>query len=85
MTDERIVETRETRRSSWQLPALIVLGLIAIGGLGFGWNASSKLDSTHSPLLISLRLSNRRYSRMSLPCVTGSLKMKRPTLICKAI
>jgi chromosome segregation ATPase len=31
---------------SWQLPAIIVLGLIAIGGLAFGWNASSKLDST---------------------------------------
>src|ERR1700675_1965879 len=43
MTEERIVETRE---SNWHLPALIVLGLIAIGGLGFGWNASSKLDST---------------------------------------
>jgi uncharacterized protein (DUF2141 family) len=28
------------------LPAIIVLGLIAIGGLAFGWNASSKLDST---------------------------------------
>jgi len=43
MTEERIVETRE---SNWQLPALIVLGLIALAGLGFGWNASSKLDST---------------------------------------
>jgi len=43
MTEERIVETRE---SNWHLPALIVLGLIAIGGLAFGWNASSKLDST---------------------------------------
>ncbi|HSY63312.1 MAG TPA: hypothetical protein VK829_01880 [Terriglobales bacterium] len=43
MTEERIVETRE---SNWHLPALIVLGLIALAGLGFGWNASSKLDST---------------------------------------
>jgi uncharacterized protein (DUF2141 family) len=43
MTEERIVEKRE---SNWQLPALIVLGLIALAGLGFGWNASSKLDST---------------------------------------
>ena len=32
MTEERIVETRE---SNWQLPALIVLGLIAIGWPGF--------------------------------------------------
>lgn len=41
----------ETRSgSSWQLPAIIVLGLIAVGGLGFGWNASSKLDSTQQAL-----------------------------------
>lgn len=31
---------------NWQLPAIIVLGLVAIGGLAFGWNASSKLDAT---------------------------------------
>src|SRR5882672_8295825 len=45
MSDERFVETR-TESPAWQLPAIIVLGLIAIGGLAFGWNASSKLDST---------------------------------------
>jgi chromosome segregation ATPase len=44
MTDEHIVETRT--ESNWHLPAIIVLGLIALAGLGFGWNASSKLDST---------------------------------------
>ncbi len=32
--------------ASWHLPAIIVLGLIAIGGLAFGWNANSKLDAT---------------------------------------
>jgi uncharacterized protein (DUF2141 family) len=32
--------------ASWQLPAIIVLGLVAVGGLAFGWNASSKLDAT---------------------------------------
>jgi len=31
---------------AWQLPAIVVLGLIAIGGLAFGWNATSKLDAT---------------------------------------
>jgi chromosome segregation ATPase len=45
MSDERIVETR-TESPSWHLPAIIVLGLVALGGLGFGWNASSKLDAT---------------------------------------
>jgi len=32
--------------ASWQLPAIIVLGLVAVGGLAFGWNATSKLDTT---------------------------------------
>jgi uncharacterized protein HemX len=52
MTEERIVETRE---SNWHLPALIVLGLIAVGGLGFGWNASSKLDSTQQSVASQLK------------------------------
>jgi chromosome segregation ATPase len=45
MSDDRMVETR-TESPSWHLPAIIVLGLVALGGLGFGWNASSKLDAT---------------------------------------
>ena len=52
MTEERIVETRE---SNWHLPALIVLGLIALAGLGFGWNASSKLDSTQQTMANQLK------------------------------
>src|SRR5260370_854767 len=49
MSDERIIETR-TESPAWTLPAVIVLGLIAIGGLAFGWNASSKLDATREDL-----------------------------------
>jgi chromosome segregation ATPase len=45
MSDERIVETR-TQSPAWTLPAIIVLGLVAVGGLYFGWNASAKLDAT---------------------------------------
>src|ERR1700736_3163831 len=52
MTDERIVETRE---SNWHLPAMIVLGLIALAGLGFGWNATSKLDSTQQSVANQLK------------------------------
>ncbi|MGB7284094.1 MAG: hypothetical protein WBE13_17650 [Candidatus Acidiferrum sp.] len=44
MSEDQIIGTRSG--SSWELPAIIVLGLVAIGGLAFGWNASSKLDST---------------------------------------
>jgi uncharacterized protein (DUF2141 family) len=53
MTDERIVETRTV--PAWQLPAIIVLGLIALGGLAFGWNASSKLDSTQQSVATQLK------------------------------
>jgi chromosome segregation ATPase len=40
---------------SWQLPAIVVLGLIAIGGLAFGWNASSKLDSTQQAVTAQVK------------------------------
>jgi chromosome segregation ATPase len=53
MSDEQIVETRNG--SSWQLPAIIVLGLVALVGLGFGWNASSKLDSTQQAVAAQLK------------------------------
>ena len=53
MAEEHTVETRDS--SSWQLPAIIVLGLIALGGLAFGWNASSKLDSTQQAVATQLK------------------------------
>lgn len=53
MSEDQIVETKSS--SSWQLPAIIVLGLIALGGLGFGWNASSKLDSTQQAVATQLK------------------------------
>ena len=46
----------ESRSSgSWQLPAIVVLGLIAIGGLAFGWNASNKLDVTKQDVATQLK------------------------------
>jgi hypothetical protein len=50
--EDHIVE-RES--PSWHLPAMIVLGLIAIGGLWFGWNASSKLDVTQQTMTAQLK------------------------------
>ena len=44
MSEEYNAENRSG--ASWQLPAIIVLGLVAVGGLAFGWNATSKLDAT---------------------------------------
>jgi uncharacterized protein (DUF2141 family) len=53
MVEEHVVETRSG--SGWQLPAIIVLGLVAIGGLAFGWNASSKLDATQQSVATQVK------------------------------
>ena len=53
MTEEPIVETRT--ESSWHTPAVIVLGLIALAGLGFGWNATAKLDATQQSVASQLK------------------------------
>jgi chromosome segregation ATPase len=53
MSEERIIESRNG--SAWQLPAIIVLGLVAIAGLGFGWNASSRLDSTQQTVATQVK------------------------------
>src|SRR5260370_19457907 len=54
MSDERFVETR-TESPAWTLPAIIVLGLVAVGGLAFGWNGLSKLDSTQQSVAVQLK------------------------------
>jgi chromosome segregation ATPase len=54
MSDDRILESR-TESPAWTLPAIIVLGLVAIGGLAFGWNASSKLDGTQQAVAAQLK------------------------------
>lgn len=58
MSDERIIETHST--PGWQLPAIIVLGLVAVGGLAFGYSASSKLDTTQQA--VSTQLKNEQQS-----------------------
>jgi len=47
--------TVERSSPAWQLPAILVLGLIAIGGLAFGWNASNKLDATKQDVSAQLK------------------------------
>ena len=54
MSEDRFIETR-TESPAWTLPAIIVLGLLAIGGLAFGWNASSKLDATQQSVAAQLK------------------------------
>jgi hypothetical protein len=45
MSDETYTTTT-TSGPSWHLPAIVVLGLLALGGLIFGWTNSTKLDAT---------------------------------------
>jgi len=52
MSEDLIVERGSP---SWQLPAIVVLGVIALGGLAFGWSASSKLDSTQQAVATQLK------------------------------
>jgi hypothetical protein len=54
MSDDRIAEGR-TESPAWTLPAIVVLGLIAIGGLAVGWSASSKLDGTQQAVAAQLK------------------------------
>jgi hypothetical protein len=44
MSEEYSVQ--ETKGSpSWQLPVIVILGLIALGALGFAWSDSAKVDA----------------------------------------
>lgn len=52
MTEEYKVERNS---GSWQLPAMVVLGLVAVGGLAFGWNASSKLEGTQQQVAAQVK------------------------------
>jgi len=54
MLEDKVVETR-TESPAWQLPAIVVLGLVAVAGLGFGWNASAKLDNTQQAVATQLK------------------------------
>ena len=53
MTEERIVERTST--PGWLLGVMAFLGIIAIVGLGFGWSASTKLDSTQQAVAAQLK------------------------------
>ena len=52
MSEDRIVETRG---SSWQLPVIVILGLVAVGGLFFGWKANAALDSTQQAVATQVK------------------------------
>lgn len=53
MSEENTVETRNG--SSWQLPVIVILGLVAVGGLFFGWKANAALDSTQQAVAAQVK------------------------------
>src|SRR5208282_5646698 len=61
MVEERVVETNRT--PGWMLPVVIVLGLVALGGLAFGYNASSKLDSTQQAVTAQVNTEKQAESQ----------------------
>ncbi|HXY01332.1 MAG TPA: hypothetical protein VEI54_10460 [Candidatus Limnocylindrales bacterium] len=54
MSDENIVQ--ETKASpSWQLPAIVILALLALGALGFAWSNSAKVDDAKQAVAAQLK------------------------------
>ncbi|HEY2120905.1 MAG TPA: hypothetical protein VGH37_17075 [Candidatus Acidoferrum sp.] len=51
---EYVVETTRTN-PTWQLPAIVVLGLLALIGLGWAWSDSSKLDASKAAVMDQLK------------------------------
>lgn len=49
LDNARVVETRDN--ATWHLPAIVVLGLLALAGLGWAWSNSAKLESTKAAVL----------------------------------
>jgi hypothetical protein len=48
---EYIVETKNNPNPSWHLPAIVVLGLLALGGLGWAWSNSAKLEANKAAVM----------------------------------
>jgi len=62
MSEEYSVQ--ETKGSpSWQLPAIVLLALIAVGGLGFAWSNSAKLDATKAAVADHLKSAQTSYQQ----------------------
>ena len=52
-------EVIERESPSWHLPAMIVLGSSRLVACGFGWNASTKLDTTQQTMTAQIKQSEQ--------------------------
>jgi hypothetical protein len=62
MSEEYTVQ--ENRNSpAWQLPAIVLLALIALGALGFAWSNSAKLDATKQAVTDQLKTAQQAFQQ----------------------
>jgi uncharacterized membrane-anchored protein YhcB (DUF1043 family) len=62
MSEEYTVQ--ENRNSpAWQLPAIVLLALIALGALGFAWSNSAKLDATKQAVTDQLKTTQQTFQQ----------------------
>ncbi|MGB2626984.1 MAG: hypothetical protein WAK20_09360 [Candidatus Acidiferrum sp.] len=55
MSDTEYVVEKTPSNPTWQLPAIVVLGLLALGGLGWAWSNSTKLDTEKAAIVEQLK------------------------------
>jgi len=62
MAEEYTVQ--ESRTSpSWQLPAIVLLALIALGALGFAWSNATKLEATKATIADQFKSAQTSYQQ----------------------
>ena len=62
MSEEYTVQENRTS-PAWQLPAIVLLALIALGSLGFAWSNSAKLDATKQAVADQLKAAQTTYQQ----------------------
>jgi hypothetical protein len=62
MAEEYVVQENRTS-PAWQLPAIVLLALIALGALGFAWSNSAKLDATKQVVADQLKTAQQTYQQ----------------------
>lgn len=55
MSEQYTVVEEPKSNNSWQLPVIVILALVALGGLGLAWSNSAKMDSTKQAVADQLK------------------------------
>jgi len=58
MTDERVAEGTPT----WLIPVAILLGIVAVAGLGIGWSASGRAHDTQQALTTEIKTTREGFT-----------------------